>query len=447
MSRRRRVADSEDAEENHSISSGDEANDTKDTVNETESKDKVGQDLTVDAPEEDDQSDEEQKPNRRSRRKEDPASVPRTGKFFLHDDRETSNTKGVRRREKPFEKPPSSGKSDDSMWKHDKFEELVAQEERKDRRPKYSDKSSAKKSQTGDQRGKERNNVDENKEKQRIDPRKGQNDHRESKENKEKKEYAKKRDVHKGNRTSEKNTPNESKDIKSSGKVDKSARDNSNKGPKHLEKTSNPATTMQSIVEPAPNTSASDIDSNQKSPKSPDTPAVLNPAAREFQPFPTPPIPQSQPSSKPTPVSSVDNAQNINNNRNPNYPMLTQPNIVPPDQSAPYSTEPYVGAVPAMHLYPPIPPTAAPYPVYDPAMMYHLQDGTAAMSGLPVGNPGTIWYSDPSAMYYNAPVQPTMNNRSNNRNSQHRRKPVVRDSPLNSNSPIANQQDNQGKET
>eukprot|EP01031_Cornospumella_fuschlensis_P027004 gene27004-32625_t len=60
----------------------------------------------------------------------DPATVPRKGQFFLHDDRgDKSNRKA------PFQKNKKS-QDDDMEWKHDKFEELMrSDDQRGDNRP------------------------------------------------------------------------------------------------------------------------------------------------------------------------------------------------------------------------------------------------------------------------------------------------------------------------
>lgn len=67
--------------------------------------------------------------------KKDPTLVPKTGRFFLHDDREAGNSRNYKDKEGEFREKRggfrSSKRANDNEldWKHDKYEELIKQED------------------------------------------------------------------------------------------------------------------------------------------------------------------------------------------------------------------------------------------------------------------------------------------------------------------------------
>eukprot|EP01041_Mallomonas_annulata_P013825 gene13825-29406_t len=66
---------------------------------------------------------------------EDPASVPKAGKFFLHDDRNDRQRRPRRISQTPNSRPKGPPLKEESMWKHDKFIEIQQQLELEDPSP------------------------------------------------------------------------------------------------------------------------------------------------------------------------------------------------------------------------------------------------------------------------------------------------------------------------
>jgi hypothetical protein len=72
---------------------------------------------------EDEEDDEPEPPAKEEKRKPEPYEVPKSGHFYLHDDRTEVKEKGEGEEEEP-QRPKKKLWSDEPRWKHDKYVEV-----------------------------------------------------------------------------------------------------------------------------------------------------------------------------------------------------------------------------------------------------------------------------------------------------------------------------------